>query len=393
MISAAEALKKVLRKARRVGAERVPLAQALGRVLAKTEKAGQPQPLFDNSTMDGFAVRTRDAAARVIGVSAAGRPWTGVLKPGSAVKIMTGAPIPRGAQAVVMKELVEESDGWIKLLHRPKAGEWIRKTGEDLRKGAVLIAQGRELRPMDIGLLAGQGIDPVLVFRKPIVAVLSTGTELSRAKTLKAGQIRDANGPAIAAAVRAWGAEALELGAAPDSRAVLANLFLKGIKRADMIVTSGGVSVGEYDLLPSVLEALGFKKEFWRVSMKPGKPVLFGTLSGKPVFGLPGNPASVLCCLELFVRPALAKMRGLPPAPSFPLEGRAANAFDLPRSRQQFLFCAAKGAALEIITPQASHMLGRVSRANALAEAPAGAAKIRPGDRLPFRYVGRPDAH
>jgi molybdopterin molybdotransferase len=391
VISAAQALRRVLKKARPLP-ERLSRPEA-GLVLSRGVRAACDAPAFANSTMDGFAVKApggRELA--LVGTSAAGVPWNGALKKGQAVRIMTGAPLPKGADAVVVKEWCRADGASVRLYHLPGRGDWVRRKGEDVRRGESLFEAGTRLGPLELGVLAGQGVEKVWTRRRPVAAVLCTGTEVARRGGLKPGQIRDANGPMILAALRAWGAETVDLGVAADDKAALTRALRKALGRADLVVVSGGVSVGDYDFTWAALKALGFKLDFWKASIKPGKPLLFGLLPGKiPVFGIPGNPASTAACLELFVRPALAALRGLPPEPAFPFSGRAETAFALPRERQQFLFCRAVprggGYALKIIKPQASHMLGRVGRADALAETRPGARSVKPGDRLAFRFL------
>lgn len=407
MLSVEEALQKVLENVAVLPAERASLERAVGRVLAEDLDVREGLPPFDNSAMDGFAVRSRDLAGaaqgrpirlRVREVVRAGAGAPAALVAGEAVRIMTGAPVPEGADAVVMKELViQDGGGWVELGRLPAPGDNIRPRWEDVRPGEPLLPRGRVLRAYEIALLAAQGMAEVPVIGRPSAAVLATGDELVdlREPALRDGQIRDSNGPALAAALQHWGASVRPLGIAQDDPGLLRAALGRG-KGADLLIVSGGVSVGDFDLTRGLLEEIGMRTVFWKVAMKPGKPLLFGLIPGPervvPVFGLPGNPVSALVCAELFVRPALEMMQGKSLAyPSWHLEGVVANGYRMHDERRHFLFCeareAAGGFALHIIRPQGSAMVGMACRANALAMAPLGRRELRPGDRVPFRWL------
>lgn len=408
MISAEEALALIDDHARVLGAETVPLARAADRVLAADLRAATALPPFDNSAMDGFALRAADlkdatpqnpVELTVLETVRAGETGRLEVKPGEAVRIMTGAPLPRGADSVVMVEATEPgAAGKVRMAGATRARSHVRARGEDVAEGSVILEAGARIRPYDVALLAAQGIAEVPVIRLPRAAVLATGDELvAPREPLGPGKIRNSNGPALLAALSRWGVPADDLGIAPDEPAALRSVLASALERADVLVVTGGVSVGDFDCTKSVFADLGLREVFWKVAIKPGKPLFFGALEApgappKLAFGLPGNPIAALVCLEEFVRPALEKLQGhAPKHPSYHLSGTAGNDYPKPADRMQYLFCRARPAAggyeLEIIRPQGSAMLGMASRANALAVAPAGSDRVRRGDALGFRWL------
>jgi molybdopterin molybdotransferase len=400
MITPRTALSRILANVIVLGSESVPIAEAVGRVLAKNLRACADLPGFDNSAMDGYAVRAADCAPgasrplKVLATARAGAVSSARVGRGEAVKIMTGAPLPRGADAVVMKEFTAPGpDGTVRILRTPRRGDHIRPRGEDVRRGARLLKKGVRLRPYEIALLAAQGIARVQVIRAPRVAILATGDELvSGSGRLGAGKIRNSNGPASAAALTRWGARVVISRVVRDDPASLRRAVRAALSRADLVLVTGGVSVGDFDYTQAVLKSIGARIVFWKVGMKPGKPLLLGLHSGKPIFGLPGNPVAVMVCIEEFVRPALETLQGHAPGhASYHLAGTADNAYPKPGDRQQYLFCRARtsgdGYRLTIIRPQGSAMLAMACSANALAVAPIGVRRVMPGDRLAFRWL------
>lgn len=403
MISAEDALALIHAHAQVLGSEPVPLERFVDRVLAADVLAAVALPPFDNSAMDGFALRAADlkdatpqAPVELTVLETVRAGGTGLLEvgPGQAVRIMTGAPMPRGADSVVMVERTEDgSDGKVRMDGSTMLRSHVRARGEDVAEGSLLLEKGALLRPCDIALLAAQGITEVPAVRLPRVAVLATGDELIDAREpLAPGKIRNSNGPALLAALSRWGLPAENLGIAPDEPASLRATLASALERADVLVVTGGVSVGDFDCTKAVLADLGLREIFWKVAIKPGKPLYFGALGSKLAFGLPGNPIAALVCLEEFVRPALETLQGhAPKHPSYHLSGTAENDYPKPADRRQYLFCRARpapgGYALEIIRPQGSAMLGMASRANALAVAPAGIDRVRRGDVLGFRWL------
>lgn len=322
MISVEEAQARILASAPPpLANERVALDNALGRVLAADVIADGPMPPFTNTSMDGYAVRAEDTRGAsdahpvvltVDGSVAAGHPWDGTLRPGHCVKIMTGAPLPATADAVVQVEWTapHPANPDAVRIHRPvRPGQNLRYAGEDMQPGQVVLTQGTPLSPSAIGILATVGATDVWVRGRPRVAIIATGDELVEPGTpLAPGTIRNSNSYALAAAVRASGGDPVILPPAPDDLDAIRDR-LRRAQTADVIVSSGGVSVGDFDLVKRALETDG-RLNFWRVNMKPGKPVVFGHFGSTPFFGLPGNPVSALITFELFVRPLLLTLEG-----------------------------------------------------------------------------------
>ena len=316
LIEYPEAVRLVLENASLLPAEDVPLEGARGLALAEDVRARFDSPPFDNSAVDGYAVRSADAGAgrsfRVVDEAPAGRPATKSVGEGEAVKIFTGGVIPGGADAVVM---VENTTGWGEEFELKKAaspGQNVRESGEDVRGGEVILKAGVEVGPPEIALAATQGYGKLAVFRRPKVVVLSTGTELVEpgARDLSPGEIYDSNSFAMIAQAHEVGAEARRISAASDDADVIRDAVREAFEIADVVVTSGGVSVGEKDLVKGTMLELGVEQVFWGVKFKPGKPLFFGVRDDVRFFGLPGNPVSAMVCFELFVRPALMRMMG-----------------------------------------------------------------------------------
>lgn len=319
MISVRQALDLVLQELPRTGQETVPLAAARGRVLAAAVGAPRDVPPFRNSAMDGYAVRSADVAAasatapvslRVLETVGAGSVARQALASGTAIRIMTGAPVPDGADAVVrVEDTGEAGDAVLVRAAVPSHGN-VRDAGEDMRAGETVLEAGRRLRPADIGLLASLGLPAVSVARRPRVAILATGDELvDVGEALGPGQIVNSNAYTLAAAVEEAGGEPLRLGIVRDQRERLRNAFAEALT-ADVMLSTGGVSVGNFDYVRSILAELGYQERFWKVAQKPGKPLTFGLCDRTPAFGLPGNPVSSLVCFYLYVLPALRTMMG-----------------------------------------------------------------------------------
>lgn len=305
----------ILSKVASLPAVSVPLIDSVGRVAAAEVRAMRDVPDWDNSAMDGFAVRAEDCRSmpslQIDGYIPAGGNASGIsVKQGQAVRIMTGAPVPQGCDSIVPIEETEEKDGRLMIRGRVKEGDHIRVRGEDVQKGAVVIAPGCVIRPAEINMLASFGLKTVDIHRRPSVAILSTGDELVEpGEPIGPGQIYNSNAYALAAAVFEVGGLPELLGIARDDQASLRQKMIAGLQ-ADVLITSAGVSMGDRDLVCEVLEEIGVESQFWQVDIKPGKPTAFGLKDGKPVFSLPGNPVSSLVTFEQFVRPALLKMLG-----------------------------------------------------------------------------------
>ncbi|MBI3455873.1 MAG: molybdopterin molybdotransferase MoeA [Candidatus Rokubacteria bacterium] len=317
MLSVEEALERVLAVTPVLGCETVELTAALGRVLAEPVVAGRDLPPWNNSSMDGYALRASDTASatadrparlRLLGEIPAGAVAEREVGSGEAYRILTGAPMPGGADAVIPQEEVRR-EGTVVVVPRPVGrGDFVRPQGEDIRAGESILASGALLGPAALGVLAALGRPLVRVYQRPRVAILSTGDELvDLGRVPGPGQIPNSNTYTLSAQVREAGGIPVNLGIARDAREELEERFRWGLT-ADVLVSSAGVSVGDRDFVRGVMEKLGAELDFWKVSMRPGKPLTFGRLGGRPFFGLPGNPVSSMVTFELFVRPALRRM-------------------------------------------------------------------------------------
>jgi len=316
MITAREALDIILNNVRPLGPITVSLAHSLGYALAEDIVADDNIPSFDNTSMDGFAVRSDDIKAAPVVLTIveeipAGKIAEKTLKSGQAMSIMTGAKIPDGADAVVQVEWTERMDErHVKVLRSVQAGHVIRLAGGDIQKGARVLERGQTIRPQEIGVLASLGKEFVQVYRPARVALLATGDEVVPLnKKLPEGKIRDSNTYTLQALVQECGGEAISLGIAEDIREEVKSKVAAGLE-ADVLITSGGVSVGKFDLVIDVLKELGVEIKFWKVNIKPGMPLVFGVRDTRYVFGLPGNPVSTMVTFLKFVKPALRKMMG-----------------------------------------------------------------------------------
>ena len=312
-----EALERILATVHVLEPEHAGLLKAAGRVLAEPVAADRDIPPLANSAMDGYAVRGADLDAptpiqlRVVGEVAAGYVPDVTVAAGQAVRIMTGAPVPDGADTVVRFEDTFLDGDTVEILKAPRPGANVRQAGEDVRAGQIVLKSGAVLRPQEIGMLAAVGYVEVAVVRRPRVAILATGDEVVMPdQSPGPGQIRDANSYTIAAQVQKYGGVPLLLGVACDQEALVRQGMSEALEqRADFVITSGGVSVGDFDLVKQVLAAEG-EMHFWSLNMKPGRPLAFGVISGVPLLGLPGNPVATMISTELFARPALLKMQG-----------------------------------------------------------------------------------
>jgi molybdopterin molybdotransferase len=314
MISIEEAQWMILQATKRQQSEELPLLQALGRVAAKDTLSPFDIPLCDNSAMDGyafsFACLQGDRLA-VAGFAPAGHAHTTPVPPGSAVRIMTGAPIPPGCDTVVPIEEVEQTGAQIRLTGRLQQGTHIRRKGEDVKQGETVIADGSVIRPQEIGMLASLGMTTVPVYKAPTAAILATGDELlPLGEKPRDGQIVNSNSIAVAAQVIEAGGVPLIQEIIPDDLESTKRCMRKALEGVDTLITTGGVSVGDRDFVKLAIEEVGGRILFWKVNMKPGKPVAFAMIDGKPVFALPGNPVAAMVAFEEFVRPALLKMMG-----------------------------------------------------------------------------------
>lgn len=388
----AEALARLERGLRAVGSERVGLDDAAGRICAEALAARLDAPPFAVAAMDGYALRWAEADALMdcTGVVRAGDPIGPPLASGTCRRIFTGAPIPPQADTVVVQELTEAVGERVRILPGAAPHRHIRAAGSNFCLGAPVTRPGMRLRARDIGLVAAAGYAEIRVHRRPRVAVLSTGNELSRAFAEGPGaQILDANRPALKALVRAWGGVPLDLGIAPDDSAALSVslsrvLATEGI---DLLVTSGGASVGDFDLLSPALAGLGFEPAFRKVRMRPGKATLFGHLGPLPVLGLPGNAVAALVSALLFLRPAMARLSGTEWAETSPERAVLATALPATGPRTTFLRGQLgrdeQGApTFSVMAEQDNAMLSELALADALAVRPADAPPAAPGDAV-----------
>jgi molybdopterin molybdotransferase len=322
LLSVDDALSRVLAAAERpVEAERVSIENANGRTLAAPLSALRTQPPFDASAMDGYAVRAADvehpgAMLKVIGTAPAGHAFPGEVGAGEAVRIFTGAPLPRGADTVVIQENTEAAGGNVTVLHSERQGRHVRTAGLDFAAGQELLAAGQRLNPRSVALAAAMGHSQVDVRRKPLVAVLATGDELVRpGQAMRPDQIVASNTFAIGGMVEQAGGEMLDLGIATDEFSALEEAIIRAENAgADVLVTLGGASVGDHDLVQSALTRRGMQLGFWRIAMRPGKPLIFGRLGRMVILGLPGNPVSSIVCGALFLVPLLRALVGDPGA-------------------------------------------------------------------------------
>src|SRR5579884_2975464 len=393
MISVEEALARILAEIKPLNVVHVPLSETAGLVLAEDVIAQGDIPPFANSAMDGFALLSKDSKPRhgnpprlrVTGGVAAGYIADHAVEEGTAMRIMTGAPVPPGADTVIEIERTR-NDGpeseWVEILQEVAPGNNIRPAGEDMRKGQTALLRGTEIGPWEIGILATLGLATVPVIRRPRVAILSTGDEVvDVGEQLQPGQIRNSNGYLLEAAVRRVGAEAHRLGIARDTVASLREKLTEAMTY-DVILTSGGVSVGDFDLVKDIMQERG-QMSFWRINMRPGKPVAFGHISGVPLLGLPGNPVSSAVTFELFGRPLIRKMFGhsrlvKPQVPVTVEDGVQEKAMRRHYVRARVEWRDGRFIA-HTTGNQGSHIMTSLLNANALLIVPEGGVEIPPG--------------
>lgn len=394
LIPIAEAQRLVLERAQRLEAERVPIERAAGRVLAEPAAAAVDLPPFPSSAMDGYALRSAETETApltlpVVERIAAGRPASRPLGAGEAMAIATGAAVPEGADAVVPLEEVEETDTGLLVREPVREGAHVRGRGGDVRAGGDVLGSGVRVGAAQVAALAAAGVTEVRATKRPRVGILVTGSELRPpGEQLAPGQIYESNGLLLATALGAAGAVPAQLGIVPDDREEHRRTMERALLGFDMLVTSGGASVGPHDLVRDVQRELRVEEVFWGVSLKPGKPVAFGVRRDHLVFNLPGNPVSVLVTFELLVRPAVNALLGVPdPSPAF-LRGtlrapvaRNARRDELVRAVVKY---DNKGVALEPVAGQESHMIVRAGQASALVLVEAGQGELPAGETVSF---------
>lgn len=392
MLSVTEAKENILAATRPLSAASLPLAAALGCVLGQDVVSTVNLPPWDNSAVDGYAVRTGDVESatennpihlRVSAQVPAGTMPSAPLDPRTCARIFTGAPIPEGADAVVMQEDTRpHHEGYVAVIESAEPGENIRPAGGDVKAGAAVLRAGTLLGPAQIGMAAAVGLAELPVVPRPRVGVLVTGAEITEpGQPLDAGRIYDANSAALCGWVRQAGGEPVDLGIADDTKEDLQEKIDYGLSECDAVVTAGGASVGEHDLVKDVLLDLGCEQQFWKVAMKPGKPFVFGTRAERLIFGLPGNPVSAAVTFLILVRPALLKMRGLADLDLPAVEAEAAADFVNEGERLHYMRATlekrdGKWAALPL-PHQGSHVISSMADADCLVEVPPATTVAR----------------
>ena len=389
-----EALARILAAIEPIAAtETIPLWNALGRVLAEDLRSPINVPGHDNSAMDGYAVRGDDipiegtASLELVGRALAGHPYAGEVGPGQCVAITTGAPMPRGADTVVMVERSDATGDTVRIDASTKAGDNVRFAGEDVPAGSVVAAAGASLNPALLGVVASLGIDWVTVRRRPRVALLSTGDEVQPPGTpLRPGGVYDSNRYTLGAMLASLGAEVVDCGGVTDDPARLRAALADAAARGDVVVSSGGVSVGEADFIKPILAELG-AVDFWKLAIKPGRPLTFGTLGKALFFGLPGNPVAVMVTFLAFVRPALQRVMGMPPTLPGRLRAVCADRLRKRPGRREFQRGVVRADAeghlrVGLTGRQGSGILTSMSQANCLVALPEDRGTVEPGDEV-----------
>jgi molybdopterin molybdotransferase len=394
MISVEEALGRLLAPLAALPAEQVSIAEGIGRVLAEDLAARRTQPPFAVSAMDGYAVRAEDVARvpvdlRIIAEIPAGAGFGGRLGPGEAARIFTGAPLPDGADAIVIQEDTQRDGQRVEVREGAPPGRYVRRAGLDFSDGEVLLRAGRRLTPRDIGLAAAMNRPWLFVHRRPRIAILSTGDEIVMpGDPIGPHQIVSSNALALAAFATACGGVPVLVGNAPDDPDALRRIAAAA-QGVDLFVTTGGVSVGEHDLVRDVLSEEGLDIDFWQIAMRPGKPLMVGRWRGTPMLGLPGNPVSTLVCSLLFLKPALDKLSGLPDDTAPAITARLAVALDKNDRRQDYLraiLSRAADGALEAapFAVQDSSMMRPLAASDCLVVRPPHAPALPAGSAAPI---------
>ena len=399
MLSVEEARARIVEAADLLAPEQVGLLDAFGRVLAEDLTARRTQPPMAVSAMDGYAVRAADVTSvpvdlKVIGSAPAGSAHDGALGPGEAVRIFTGAPVPAGADAIVIQEDTEVAGDVVTIKETAPAGHYVRPAGLDFRAGDILLRESRCLTARDIGLAAAMNRPWLMVRRRPRVAILATGDEVVMpGDPVGPNQIVSSNGLALAATVRVFGGEPILLGIAPDDRDALARMAA-GAAGADILLTTGGASVGDHDLVQSVLGEGGLEVDFWRIAMRPGKPLMFGRIGDALMIGLPGNPVSTLVCALIFVKPALDAMLGVSPDSQALATARLAEPLPENDTRQDYLRATAEtdpqgGLVVRAFRKQDSSMMAPLAHADCLIVRPPQATAAAKGDPVEVMMIAQ----
>ncbi len=405
MISVEEAITRMLAEIKVLDAVKVPLSETMGMILSEDIVAQEDIPPFDNSAMDGFALQSGDsrqrdggpARLRVTGGVAAGYVADREVEAGTAMRIMTGAPVPAGADSVIQIELTRNAgpdSDWVEILQEVAVGNNIRSAGDDMQRGQTVVKRGAEIGPWEIGILATLGVAHVPVIRQARVAILGTGDEIIDIdQVLQPGKIRNSNSYLLEAAVRSVGAEAHRLGVARDTAESLREKFAEAMGY-DLILTSGGVSVGDFDLVKDIMAEQG-QVDFWRINMRPGKPVAFGHIGGVPLLGLPGNPVSSAVTFQLFGAPILRKMQGHSRLFKQQVEVEVSDGVGEKVMRRHYVRAWVEWQDGHFVARttgnQGSHIMTSLLHANALIIIPEGGVEIHPGDKVKALMLDWPE--
>lgn len=377
------------------------IRDALGNTLAEDVISSINVPPHRNSAMDGYAIQSKDLEntgdiqLKVIGTSFAGAPFEGKVSKTECIRIMTGAMMPEGSDTVVMQEDTKRNDNVIEINNQHKAGQNVRHPGEDIQEGSVVLKAGKQISPADLGLLSSIGIAEVKTYRKPKIAFFSTGDELkSLGETLRPGDIYDSNRYTLHGMLKKMDVEIVDLGVIADDKALIQQTLEKAAQSADMILTSGGASVGEADYVSEILAEIG-QVNFWKIAMKPGKPLAFGHINETPYFGLPGNPVSVMATCYLFVQPAIEYLKGQKETHHLSLKAKCLNLLKKAPGRTDFqrgILKQDENGELTVDTTgmQGSHILTSMSIANCFIVIPQQSGNIEAGETvevLPFNGI------
>ncbi len=405
MISVEEALARILTEISPLSITQVPLPESFGLVLAQNVVAQEDIPPFANSAMDGFALLSRNSQPqhghpqrlRITGSIAAGYVADHAVEEGTTMRIMTGAPVPEGADSVIQVELTRKestNSEWVEILEEVPPGNNIRPAGEDMQRGQTVLQQGSEIGPWEIGVLATLGVASTPVIRRPQVAILGTGDEVIEVnEPLRPGKIRNSNSYLLEAAVRQAGAEPHRLGVASDTEESLREKFSEALQY-DLIITSGGVSVGDFDLVKNIMAEQG-QINFWRINMRPGKPVAFGNISGVPLLGLPGNPVSAAVTFELFGRPVIRKMMGHTRLVRPQVDVIVEDGISDRAMRRHYVRAHVEWRNGHFVARttgnQGSHIMTSLLNVNALIIVPEGGIEVHPGDTAKAMMLDWPE--
>jgi molybdopterin molybdotransferase len=403
LLEVGEARRRILEAFQPLSPTSLPVGEALGYVTAEDLVAPHALPRFDNSAMDGYAVRAADVGSaseeapvrlEIVGEIAAGSAGQEV-RPGTAVRIMTGAPVPPGGDAIVAVEVTSESEGAVEVTEASEVGRYIRPAGDDVKEGSVVVEAGSELGPGELALVASLGLSPVSVHPRPTVAVLVTGAELvAPEEDPGPGQIRDSNSVALRALVINAGGDPTTFGPVSDDLDATVDVLRRAAEGSDLVVSSGGVSMGRYDFVKDAVEKIG-EIDFWRVAMQPGKPVVSGRVGSTPFLGLPGNPVSIHIGFEQFVRPAIRKMRGCRALLRPVISARLAEAITKRPGRLHFVRVRLEwedgGLVATPTGPQGSHVQSSLVGCDGVVPFARDASELRAGDAVEVEVWRLPD--